>query len=334
MLVVGCWLLGSCQCNLAVNDLDPVYKINIVPFHFTVAPSSPPTTEMSQDSTSRPASRTSSLSESGSSEAEAEIIYWPQELGAIFLDFYKFLATLHYKPENLKVPPPEGWSFSPEFHAELGKSDLVIQTLRHLPYFAIDDKERSAHVHYKCWLIDFTTCPVDWLEQLRYRDDQGFMTHGGRGDADPADVVCIADGGESYGRQFFLNVRDGSITEDMVRADSLDPVDVQDFFDNLKEAYRSLQLIPCPGRFTIEADESEEAGRYGGYITQDEVLAQTSENWGTDLDFQYIRQLYRQYGWPDNFQREAATQAVDELMEVVQERRDCEWEPNSLGPHF
>lgn len=287
---------------------------------------------MSQDSPTRPASRTSSSSESGSSEAE--IIYWPQELGAIFLDFYRFLATLHYNLENLKVPPPEGWSFSPEFHSELGKSDLVIQTLRHLPYFAIDVQERSAHVLYKCWLIDFTTYPVDRLDQLRYRDDLGFGALGGDGDADPADVVCIADGGESFGRQLFLNVRDGSITEDMVRADTLNPVDVQDFFDNLKEEYRSLRLIPCPGRFTLERHDNEEADQYGVHITQDEFLAQNPGEWETALDIQYIRQLYRQYGWPDNFQREAATQAVDKLMEVVLERRDCDWEHNCLGPHW
>lgn len=285
---------------------------------------------MSQDSPTRPASQTSSLSEPGSSKAE--IIYWPQELGAIVLDFYRFLTTLHYNPKNLKVPPPEGWSFSPEFHSELGKSDLVIQTLRHLPYFAIDDEERSAHVHYKCWLIDFTAYPPDRLEKLRYRDDQGFQTCDGENDADPADVVCIADGGESFGRQLFLNVRDGSITEDMVRADTLDPVDVQDFFDNLKKAYRSLQLIPCPGRITIEAGENEDADQDGEHVTQDEVLAQTTGWWETDLDIRYIRQLYRQYGWPDNFQRKAATQAVEELMKVVLERRDCEWETNWLGP--
>lgn len=98
----------------------------------------------------------------------------------------------------------------------------------------------------------------------------------------------------------------------------------EDFFDKLKEAYRALQLIPCPGRIPIDADrvgEADECLR----ITQGEVLAQ-ERDWGTDLDIQYIRQLYRQYGWPNNFQKNIATKALNDLMVLIEEQRGNGWE--------
>lgn len=244
------------------------------------------------------AADTESLSDSESYASSYDTpSYTPQEFQAIFLDFYQFLATLHYDSEFLKIPPPEGWTFTPEFCSKLGKSDLVIEVLRHLPYF---DKKCIAYIHYKSWLLDFTTYSPDLLKDLRYRDDLGFCSCEGS-EIDPVDVVCIADGRESMSRQFFFNVKDGGITEDMIRGDTLDTINIEDFFNKLKGAYRSLQLIPCPGRIPIDADrvgEADECLR----ITQEEVLAQ-KRDWGTDLDIQYIRQLYRQYGWPDNFQK-------------------------------
>ncbi|KND93935.1 hypothetical protein TOPH_01946 [Tolypocladium ophioglossoides CBS 100239] len=82
----------------------------------------------------------------------------------------------------------------------------------------------------------------------------------------------------------------------------MDSVDVSVFLKSLKEAYRSLQLISCVGRVTIEADHVYERE---GPITEDE----------------YIRQLYRQHGWLDAFRREDAERVVETLMETIVEQR-------------
>lgn len=116
-----------------------------------------------------------------------------------------------------------------------------------------------------------------------------------------------------------LDVKHGLITEDMVRATQLNPEDIKDWFKKLEE-YRSLKLIPSKDRQSFEADNVPERAAGLGLISEEEVHAQV-EDWGTDLDIQYLRQLYRQYGWPDAFRREDAEKAVDELLVSIREQR-------------
>ncbi|KAF5688730.1 hypothetical protein FCIRC_1740 [Fusarium circinatum] len=101
--------------------------------------------------------------------------YIPEELGALFVDFYSFLTTLHYDQSDLKIPPPTGWPYITPESCGHYKSDYAIQVLRHLPYF------------------DSTYC---------------------------------------------------EIFEDFYAGDMLDTVPIETFFDNLKEQYETLKLIP------------------------------------------------------------------------------------------
>lgn len=246
------------------------------------------------------------------------VAYTPEELAKIFLDYYTFLTTLHYDQADLQIPPPEGW---PSITVAAGaglKFDTTINVLRHLPYF-----NGRAAIHYKSRLIDYTSADLEKiLKQTAERaEDMEFWSNERR--ENPKHFVYIACGHESGGRDLILNVKDGEITEDIESVDTLSPRDIKEYFQELKEAYRSLRLIPCVGRVTIEADSVEERA---SHIDEEEVLAQ-SEEWGTNLDKQYIRQVYRQHGWPDAFRREDAEKAVEELTELVRERRnDWEWE--------
>ena len=78
-----------------------------------------------------------------------------QELAAILTDFYRFLATLHYDPADLKLPPPEGWD-SALLPANIvySKSEDVVELMKRLPYFT--ENQKSTHVHYKSKLVDYT----------------------------------------------------------------------------------------------------------------------------------------------------------------------------------
>lgn len=245
--------------------------------------------------------------------------YTPQALADIFLDFYRFLATLHFNPADLKIAPPEGWpGISREIYPNW-KSDYALEVIRRLPYF-----RSKAAVHYKCRLIDYTSFNPKELPQLdelledkEFWDDEGIV--------DPAHVICIASGFESFGRMLFLDVQSGMITEELIRADILPPQDIQDYFNELKDTYRSLKIIPCVGRITIKANRVPERNHSLDVITQDQVCAQ-EEEWGTELDIHYVRQLYRQYGWPDDFRRDEARMVLDELMSRIEEKRWV-WEP-------
>jgi hypothetical protein len=257
------------------------------------------------------------------SEEEYEPPYSVKQLADIFLEFYKFLATLHYDPSDLKVPPPEGWPMeSLPAMVMRKKSPRAIEVMRHLPYFKQNDN--STHVHYKSKLYDYTDAKEH--DNIRSHDklileinDELESFDGEK--VDPSDLLVIAWGYESGGHYFLLDTLRGEMTVDVVRCNLLSPDDVKDFFDGLKEEYRSLKLIPCPRKETQLADcvaEREER------IEQSEVLAQ-EEEWGTDLDWQFVRQIYRKHGWPDAFRRDEAIQAVEELMALQgEERRDWE----------
>lgn len=268
--------------------------------------------------TQSPASAASSPGDSSnySDDSNRPYPYTAAEFGEIFLDFYTFLATLHYRLEDLKIPPSDGWpQITPEYHQGL-KSDFAIEVMRHLPYF----KYRAA-IHYKSGLIDYTVLRQKEFRQMAEMDsDEEFYSDSG--EVDSADVFRIAWGHESGGREFFLNVKQGEITDEQIRCNTVGTYDVQEFFDDLKESYRNLRLIPSIGRITIEADRIEEREEK---ISLEEVKAQTEE-WGSDLDVQYLRQLYREHGWPDAFQKVEAEKAVDDLLDSLGERGD--WEPS------
>lgn len=249
-------------------------------------------------------------SDDDASETSSEVLprYTPEELAAIFLDFYQFLTTLHYKPEDLKVPPAEGWG---DRIPSYGKSDFAVEVLRRLPYLNSDE---LAAIHYKSTLLDYTTLPHDFFTRgEKDTADEYYDFLREDYDVDPADVVFIATGYESGGRELLLDVLRGEIAEDIIRCDNISGVDVKEYFATLKEDYRSLRLIPCAGNVTIEAQDVPERDKE---ITEAEVRAQ-SKSWWTDLDAQYVRQAYRSHGWPDAFRREEAFKVVRELSETA-----------------
>ncbi|KAH6964793.1 hypothetical protein EDB82DRAFT_285374 [Fusarium venenatum] len=176
--------------------------------------------------------------------------------------------------------------------------------MRHLPYF---DAKGACHIHYKSKLCDLTVWTpddfktieeiFDWMEFWSTEDEQ-----------DHSDVIYIAEGYESGGRGLWLLVKDGEIIEDMMRCDMLSSVPVEQYFAKLKEQYKKMQLVSGDGRITIEADDIPERDER---ISEEEVNSQTEE-WQTDLDVQYIRQIYRDHGWPHSFDSKAAFKAVDD----------------------
>ncbi|KLJ08184.1 hypothetical protein EMPG_09952 [Blastomyces silverae] len=248
---------------------------------------------------------------SGSDTSFSTAAYTPKELGAILLDFYIFLTTLHYDRAALKIPPPGGWpGLTSEFCAGL-KSDYAIKVIRHLPYFEKPNLHghNPSQVHYKSELIDYSSCSrrslesklSRWQEWGEFESSQGVLV-------DMKDIISITTGHESGGRELLLDVKHGEITEYEIRGNSLDPVDVRSYFNGLKEAYRRLDLIPCRGMVTIEAY----AGEADDNITEKQVCDQ-AEEWGTEMDIQYIKQIYRQHGWPYAFRRDDAEDAVSKL---------------------
>ncbi|CAK1367619.1 hypothetical protein CB0940_11592 [Cercospora beticola] len=265
-------------------------------------------------------------SEEGSDDSTEEYSpYSVEDLAAILTDFYKFLANLHYDPADLKLPPPERWNLDilPKAIVE-NKSEDVVELMRRVPYFK--ENEKSTHVHYKSKLVDYTNGEQHGIaeneDELVKDLCEVWCSKGGI--VDHQRLLVIAGGYESGGRTLILDVLHGEITEEIIRHITCPAVDIKEFFEKVEEEYRSLQLIPCPGRETQEAHRVPERAEE---ISEEEVKAQTGEWFGfTDLDWQFVRQVYRRCGWPDAFRRQQAVELIGDFMASNKDRTH-EWEP-------
>jgi hypothetical protein len=64
-----------------------------------------------------------------------EPTYSRDECVAAFREYYAFLASMFMDPTFIIEPPADGWAeITPEVMSDLGKTDEVIDLLRHLPY--------------------------------------------------------------------------------------------------------------------------------------------------------------------------------------------------------
>ncbi|KAK3322648.1 hypothetical protein B0H66DRAFT_639044 [Apodospora peruviana] len=263
------------------------------------------------------------------SQDEEHPVYTPGELAAIFLDFYKFLATLHYDAADLKIAPEGGWpSLSPAAcaAARVNKSAQALEVLRHLPYF--QRHHPTTAIHYKSILVDWSTVGAKGIKTFAcIGDDETLET----GDGDPVherDLILISRGHESGGRRLCLDTWHGRIFEYAVRDDWVGNWDAVEYFTIMSDNYLNLRIIPCEGRVSLEiAYRVEERDPDEAEISLEEVLDQTDEGFGNaELDVQYVRQIYRQLGWPREFKRKEAVEFFEDSDEVMEKRRGWGWE--------
>ncbi|KAI8722838.1 hypothetical protein NCS52_00428900 [Fusarium sp. LHS14.1] len=274
------------------------------------SPSTPPSTP--------PSSEEFESDWSDSNHVPTEPAYSIEEMVEVFLDFYNFL---NFRDVNLKMPPPGGWPNIPESTAS-PESDRVYEVIRHLPYF---DDAPEALLHYKSRLLDYTRMSRRDLEEQfemmgQLLGDSHYSERRGM-DIDVSDTFPFSDGWETGGKAMYFNIWDGEISEENLRMDGGDPVDIRTYFEQLRGHFENLRLIPCHNRTILDYNVAE----HTGIITEEEVMSQEEKDWGTPLDYQYIRQLYRGFRWPHAFRRDEAVQAVNQLMEKIRNKRD-EWE--------
>lgn len=272
------------------------------------------------------------MSEAGSDDPpRSEPVYTTQELVDIILDFYKFLTTLHYDPARLKTAPTEGWqNLTPEIISDLNKSEYVIDLIRHIPYF--EQVGPSIGFLYKSQLCDIPEyTKEDFKEEKWWAEDFEFLST--RGDEDQRHFIGLAEGRESGGRRVWLNAKDGEILDVDIRGDPDDPVDIQLYFNRLKEKYRQAEIFPGPPG-TITQHEDFEENPDEEMITEEQFLEQ-----GPDVDremnLQFAWRLYRSFGWPGAFRREECWKEVRRLQDIMNEMEEDIWEGSPVfGRHM
>ena len=239
--------------------------------------------------------------------------YTPEEIGEAFRDLFEFLLGLFFDG-HMDLPPPGGW---PDQEPVPFKSDLANEAFRHIPRIHYKNGENFFHFKSELRVSLNEGYLVDY-----YCEDFARGWEGEDRDSIMRDVIWISDGHESGGRDILLHARHGLVQEEMIRMNPAGVWDMREYFGNIKRQYRDLQLIPmrCMEE-VVECEYVDERGEGEPEITWKQIRNQKDEDGEfedgiTDLDVQYLRQVYRQYGWPDAFRRE-------ECWDYIEYRRDC-----------
>ncbi|KAJ8079139.1 hypothetical protein PM082_013427 [Marasmius tenuissimus] len=239
---------------------------------------------------------------------ETEQPYTRDELVDTITSFYKFLTTFHIPESALKYPSEGGWpNITTDSTAGFGKSPLVVDLLRHLPYIEEDGRLDLHNIHYKCNVLDYSTrTPQDFAsDDIKIGEMQ--MSWDG---PVSENVVVVAEGYESGGRNILLDLENGEITVEEIRCGRECQADVKEYFEDLRLKYKRLEIVPVPGHEPFE--------RVRGRDREDEKLKNPLEmdrsgeyDWILDEhDAKWISRIYRDYGWPGPQYRKAEALAA------------------------
>ncbi|KAF2130203.1 hypothetical protein P153DRAFT_365842 [Dothidotthia symphoricarpi CBS 119687] len=219
---------------------------------------------------------------------------------------YDLLIRAAYLDANIvQNPPPEGWSddqLAVDLLQAFGRSDKVIDLLRHLPYLnssigigghEIYIETRSiSYLHGSDILEDLTVeaCREDGLSDALLMPLPGdwppsfiSLTHGG----DAIYWVIDTDQGIIYPMDSYLV--DDTAPEEQPWLGCAKPRDIQEFFDELYDEMESLKTVPVP---------KGEASWYHEVLPCEFPKGEIASR------------LLREYGWPNALRTEEYLEAV------------------------
>lgn len=89
------------------------------------------------------------------------LTYDPESIKAALKAYYKALSKLPYVEESdIVYPPAEGWpNITVSNFEPLGKTEAVIELLKHLPYLKNSDKEKGYAISFGTFPIDYSAAP-------------------------------------------------------------------------------------------------------------------------------------------------------------------------------
>jgi hypothetical protein len=231
--------------------------------------------------------------------------------------YHSFLVSLYLPPSAIIHPPPTGWpSITSASMSGLGKTETVVELLKHLPYIAVppDDSFRTQgapHAVFADWQRTATLHPGAAASILRA------VSEGSRRTAHvPGSVVGLTAGGREN-RMLLLDTdhgvvywpdcpsddndqgMEGEVFAPLREEERLedDPYDwcgsdeeamwreeggawpVKEFFEMWMDEFRALRFVPVGKRVVKDVYT-----RY--HPSQDGLL-------------QLLRGVYRDHGWPD-----------------------------------
>ncbi|KAI2607197.1 uncharacterized protein GGS25DRAFT_322664 [Hypoxylon fragiforme] len=249
-------------------------------------------------------------------------------------DYYAFLTTMYLNEDAIATPPEEGWpSISGADRsrlAELGKSDEVLSLLAHLPYLRSDgDQNYLAHGTFDSYFADWREMIGGLVEGKSTGDGLKMITEKYYlYDISPPHIISLTTG--SYDVPLFvLDTKFGVISwpncPDGIRDNpSREPIEddtyeyaprngterddwrhdrqtwaIADFFEVLKDQFRTLQFVPI-SPYTV-------SGVYYLWTQQLEDM------------LSMVREIYQEHGWPDP-DRYRKRECLDAIQKALEEK--------------
>ncbi|KAH9895339.1 hypothetical protein F4778DRAFT_746386 [Xylariomycetidae sp. FL2044] len=248
--------------------------------------------------------------------------YSRERVIAAVRDYYKFLTHIHLRESEILEPPETGWpSINAENFAPLGKTNEVLELLRHLPYIRRWNGGSQSQGAPDACFVDYQHEFIpEGLGKGRL-DSVKMITDGAdTWDDTPSDVVGLLSAPHD-GNCFLLDTKVGIIywvncQPWLEKSPSREPVNtsgygeevwrsspawaVEDFFELLKDQFRAQVCVATSeetvretyGPGTEEPDEYTEAIRV-------------------------VQRIYREHGWPDLaiFDKHSCLEEVQEYLE-------------------
>ncbi|KAF9879527.1 hypothetical protein CkaCkLH20_03070 [Colletotrichum karsti] len=241
-----------------------------------------------------------------------DITYSREETTAAISGYYEFLIRMYLKDSQVVRPPAGGWpsivNADPEVVQSLGKTDEVLALLAHLPYIRSpgnwnDDAEAAPGCRFAEWprlLTTLSSSNAITGEDMRAATE-GFtfarlapphvvgLTRGDR--ENPIMVLdtklgiihwedCISSIERAhYGESVDYEPDDDVPEEEANWRYSARAWAIPDFFEILKQQFRTLDWIPISHHTVLSASDSEGTDE-GGMVAM-------------------VQDIYREHGWPD-----------------------------------
>ncbi|PVH72989.1 hypothetical protein DL98DRAFT_501701 [Cadophora sp. DSE1049] len=263
---------------------------------------------------------------------------------AVLRFYHSIIRHPYLNSSTLTIPPRNGW---PNINFP-GKTNNVLDLLRHLPYLRAEKQYDQFTIHWECVPI----CYVDLVEDDDWQDlekSYGLPPL-------PPHCVYLARAGSYLNTSLILDAETGTVIEYSVMANDITipieeyerlPVEerwkvhratpVVEFFEGWRERYERLvwMLVPNPigqpvtGRFHSRAEgrrEEEVLLRGGGMeeISVEDEGGGDEEMDGLDQERYLVMErrrehvadiynMFLRHGWPDHFDKERCRVELLEL---------------------
>lgn len=247
----------------------------------------------------------------------SDISYSRNATIAAVRSYYQFLTKL-YLPESATLePPPGGWpTITKDKMRSLGKTDEVIELLRHLPY--LRDTQWEMQGAPWCRFMDWSSYDISKMDKEEIEGIK-ICTEGPANETSPAHVIGLAFAGRDWcillldthlGIIYWADNCPGPLNDNPSREKIDDepehyaPEDehewrrepawpIVDFFKLLKDEFRALHFVPL-----------------NWHDVKDVYTVYHPKNDGM---ISMVQRIYREHGWPslEKYRKQKCLKAVN-----------------------